>query len=355
MPLLVSLIFRKLTDADFFNINKPQGTETGGGGQSYIDISTSRVTLENWHEFFENIKERSGSSGPIWKFSVKSLRVDQRHQEVTIAQRRGTSVSIRSQKLQSRNSNRINAWNPDLAKFPKPRNPSIRGHIYNLVVYIARLDSGEYWAGWFHAGTPNLSWSMNDALNEMFNKNEGYLRLQGDVEFDKTDPEWPFRVVGNAPSETAENVEVDNENEELNSMFNQDEDIRPDATPRIREAVRKIRIRNTKAVKDLKKLYEGRCQVTGKSFTFKTTDGIYYSEAHHLIPLSLGGADNVYNIVIISPLVHRMLHYAKVTGLKLKNIKNNKLPIKINGKKYVIKWDPRHGRTVKKHSLTDSS
>ncbi|MCY4492215.1 MAG: HNH endonuclease, partial [Thaumarchaeota archaeon] len=73
----------------------------------------------------------------------------------------------------------------------------------------------------------------------------------------------------------------------------------------------------------------------------------YYSEAHHLIPLGEDGADNVSNIVILSPLIHRMLHYAKVDGLDLNKIKNNKLLIKINGVKHVITWHRDHAKTIK--------
>ena len=46
------IVFRYLTDADFFNINKPSGTEAGGGGQSYIDFPTSVISLDDWRRFF---------------------------------------------------------------------------------------------------------------------------------------------------------------------------------------------------------------------------------------------------------------------------------------------------------------
>jgi len=32
MQVVQSVVFRKITDADFFNINKPAGIEVGGGG-----------------------------------------------------------------------------------------------------------------------------------------------------------------------------------------------------------------------------------------------------------------------------------------------------------------------------------
>ncbi len=45
-----------------------------------------------------------------------------------------------------------------------------------------------------------------------------------------------------------------------------------------------------------------------------------------------------------------MMHYAKVDGLALENIKNDKLAIRINGVKHTITWHPDHAKTVKKFS-----
>ena len=75
--------------------------------------------------------------------------------------------------------------------------------------------------------------------------------------------------------------------------------------------------RNQKIVAALKALYGGRCQLTGDQFVFKKTDGELYCEAHHLLALGSGGADSPYNLVIVSPLIHRMFHYAEVSGLDL--------------------------------------
>ena len=69
-----------------------------------------------------------------------------------------------------------------------------------------------------------------------------------------------------------------------------------------------------------------------------------------MIPLGKGGADSVYNIVILSPLIHRMMHYAKIEDFVLKNIKNNKLPVRINGVKHTITWHHDHAKTVEKFS-----
>ena len=138
--------------------------------------------------------------------------------------------------------------------------------------------------------------------------------------------------------------------EDKNTKSYFDNDVIPtsDLPPKTRQSITTTRIRNASAVKKLKALYGNKCQVSGEKYAFKKTDGQYYSEAHHLIPLGRGGADSAYNIVILSPLIHRMMHYADVDKFALKDIRNNMLPIRINGVQYTIKWHPDHAKTVKK-------
>ena len=86
--------------------------------------------------------------------------------------------------------------------------------------------------------------------------------------------------------------------------------------------------------------------MTGEQFVFKKADGQLYCEAHHLVPLGAGGADSPYNLIVVSPLIHRMFHYAEVSGLDLSKIVDNKLPITINGETYTITWNPLHAAVV---------
>ena len=333
-----------MTNADFFNINKPKRTENQGGGQSYIDFSASAITPGNWEEFFKKIDKMDGGSGPKWKFEIYSLGTSGQKQQVTISQRRRSNFSIRSQKLHSRQANRVHAWNPNLTGFPKPDNPKQRSHIDDLHIYIARLDNGKFWAGWFHTNKPKPGWSTNDTLHKMFSKKEGYLEFNGDVIFDSQCKDWPFKT--QKDSETAPPTVPNRKKFHQEDIFFDEDEISQDASPKMKETIQKIRVRNYKAVKKLKALYENKCQVSGVKFTFKKKNGEYYSEAHHLIPLGEGGADSVRNIVILSPLIHRMMHHAKVEGLDLKNIKDNKLSITINDEKYIITWNPEHEKTI---------
>jgi len=340
MLLIESLVFRKLTDADYFNINKPPGMEEGGGGQSYIDISTSGVTPSNWEDFFKGVPKSIETTGPKWEVPIRSLGVDSGVQNVFIGQRRKTSVSIRRQKLDSRESNRIYAWKPNLTGFPEPSDPSVREPIENLCVYIAKLSDGDFWAGWFQKSEPESDWPTNESINKMFLDEEGYIKFSGDVYFDVSTPKWPFKL----SSTTTIIEDEDDVGEDI--LFNEDEISPEGIPPTVVETIRRVRKRNTKAVKKLKTLYEGKCQISGEKFTFKKRNGDLYSEGHHLIPLGKGGADSIYNIVVLSPLIHRMFHYAEVEEFDLNDIKDNKLTIIINEDDYTITWHPEHAKIV---------
>jgi 5-methylcytosine-specific restriction protein A len=124
------------------------------------------------------------------------------------------------------------------------------------------------------------------------------------------------------------------------------DDISGKITKEATKVVRNVLKRNKKAVGPLKILYHGQCQVTGKRYVFKKTDGRLYCEAHHLTPLGEGGADLPRNLIIVSPLIHRMFHYADVSGLDPDRIVDNKLKFKINRKPFTITWHPKHSESV---------
>lgn len=349
MQFVKNIIFRKLTTTDFFNINKPRNTERAGGGQSYIDFPISAITISNWCAFFKDVKQSSGRNGPSWTFPINSLGVNNRHQKITISQRRPASMSIRSQKLDSSEQNRVRAWMPNLTGFPKPINPKQRNPIYDLHIYIVKLDDGAYWAGWFHTSRPEHNWPMNESLNKMFTEDAGYIQFEDEVAFDSSDNTWPFRTMQN----NLDGISVTTSGKSMMEdeiFFDDDETPSYTTQPNVKQLIKTVRIRNAKAVKKLKALYRGVCQVSGEKYTFKKTNGEYYSEAHHLIPLGKGGADSTHNIVIISPLIHRMMHHARIEGIDLQNIKDNKLSFKINGVPYTLTWHPKHAKVVNEYT-----
>jgi hypothetical protein len=79
-----------------------------------------------------------------------------------------------------------------------------------------------------------------------------------------------------------------------------------------REVVRRIK-RNRRLVRDLKRLYEGKCQVCG--FTLEKSSGGRYCEAAHIKPISLREADLDVrdNVVILCPNHHKMLDHGAMS------------------------------------------
>jgi hypothetical protein len=58
----------------------------------------------------------------------------------------------------------------------------------------------------------------------------------------------------------------------------------------------------------------GKCEFCGTA-GFKTASGLLFLETHHIIPLSKGGADSIYNVVAICPNHHREAHYGQNTEI----------------------------------------
>lgn len=54
----------------------------------------------------------------------------------------------------------------------------------------------------------------------------------------------------------------------------------------------------------------GKCEFCGTN-GFKTASGLLFLETHHIIPLSNGGDDSIYNVAAICPNHHREAHYGQ--------------------------------------------
>jgi 5-methylcytosine-specific restriction protein A len=338
-----SIVFREMTYADFRHINKVGGEEEGGGGQSYIDFPTANVAVADWSTFL-GVPTGVGAQGrPFWDVQMNSLGLAQAT-SLKIFQRRAQSVSIASQKIYSRRANRVPSWHPNNG-FPDDYDPESE----KLVVYIIKTSEGQFWAGWFLKNNPPSHWFMKDSLKRMFEEPAGIIRFsdRGRVLFDTTKKEWPFYftatdVVNQIANDEA--IEEDLANEDVSpSLANIAQSHLP---PDVQERIIKIRKRNKTLVKNLKELYGNKCQISGETLTFVKKNGELYSEVHHLIQLGESGSDSYANAIVVSPLIHRMLHYAEVTGINIDNIQNNKLQIQINGHPYEITWHPDHAATV---------
>lgn len=342
-----SIVFRRVTYADFFNINKVGGEEQGGGGQSYIDFPVANISILDWRGFLGN-PTGTATQGPIWQFHVWSLGVQQQ-QVLKIYQRRTQSVSIAAQKLQSNRANRVIAWRPANG-FPTvfPTNES-------LVVYIIKTNDQQFWAGWFKETAIPSHWPINTSLKRMFEEQAGIIKFNSTsrVLINTDNVLWPFyfkavEVINQIVNEDA--IEEDLVNEDVSSKLADIES--SNLPPDVKQRIINIRKRNKAVVSNLKNLYESKCQISGEEFTFIKKNGERYSEVHHLISLGENGSDAYANAIVVSPLIHRMLHYAEVSAIDLNNIVDRKLPITINGVAYTITWHPDHISTVEQ-TLTD--
>ena len=345
------IIFRRLTAADFEHIHHVGSHYEGGGGQAYIDFPTKNVSLENWASFLGTPTELVSGGRPSWKFTVNSLGVI-KPILLKIYNRRTTSVSIASQKLESRQSNRIPSWHPNNG-FPTDYN----ARLLNLVVYLVKTYDDEYWAGWFLKSDTPKNWFVNKQLLQLFTEDSaGYVKIKGKVFLDTDNAEWAFY---SAPKFLENQDEIGYEKDL--ELLDDDTSVKLQTLSQIPEKVEfverifKIRKRNSQIVKQLKQLYEGKCQLTGEQFTFQKKDGELYSEVHHLIPLGEDGSDNYENMVVVSPLIHRMFHYASVSPIDLSQIKDHQLSININGSDYIITWHPEHSRVIEASLVEDTA
>ncbi len=383
--------YRYLTDADYFNIYKPSGTEIGGGGQTYIDFPVDNISIKEWNGFFHQVNGlviTKRAQGNCWKFPIYSIGAIGNKQNLEIYQRRKQSISISSQNINTRRSNRVEAWKP-ASGFPKPNNPNVRKTPRGLAICLVRTDANEIWASWFdpnaklvfnnntglhskiltidtpghHAGDA----SMLDlrAENVLIDETTGAFSIGTPVVVTTSAATTPVVTTSVAttpaattPAATTKAPQAPvkrkqkTEAEIVESLFAEDEETEEMARAKTMQTV-EVRERNKKAVAGLKQLYKNECQITGNQYAFVKKDGTKYSEVHHLVPLGEGGADKPINLVVLCPMLHRMLHYAEVEGIDLTKIVHDsdgsaQLKITINKKYYVITWHPEHAKLFQK-------
>lgn len=361
------IIYRYLTHADFFNINKPPGAEELGGGQSYIDFSTQRVERTDWDELFDGVKDVTKTNeihGPKWEFPVYSIGLTPSGQKARIFQRRPASIAVARQKLDTRDSNRIAAWSPDKG-FPIPRDRSARSECpIGLVVFFAKLQ-GRIWAGWFinqhNATQPVVCQELQKLVGHFIMPVPGASERQREGALKSRDtikslegllghPGLKSDKGGESPSTSVgfKYTEITDLSATSDS-YQLEEDVDNSCKPSY--SLVEVRKRNMKSVQKLKALYGNSCQLTGERFVFPKTDGVGYTEVHHLIPLGRGGADSPSNMVVLSAHMHRMLHYANVEGIDLGKIKKSRdggwtLDLTINGESFTMRWNQAHGKIV---------
>lgn len=363
MKIISKLIFRRLSPADFYHINKEPQQNSTGGGQSYIDIPTRNVPIHAWSEFLDVFQNLGDDEKPYWRVDISSVGL-KGSQIVTIGVRRSASVNIRSQKLHSDRSNRIRAWHPDLTDFPQApkhmtgaRDPRVIRICDGLLVMIAKTTDREYWAMWQDEKTNKEFVTVRNTLGPILENSAGLLEFDKPILLNNEDPKNPFCLESNSQIYIAQKSKTQTDRKKPKSYNNLTEQTDSDLARelfsadfstrrKISKKTQKIYSRNVVASRRLKLLYK-QCQITGNEFVFEKVNGEPYLEVHHLIPLGEGGADQPANLIVVSAHIHRMLHYGTVSEINIANVRDGKLNVKINGKNYIIKWHSDHERCVK--------
>ena len=186
----VSLIYRKITAAEF-NAISDIVVQDNGGGQTYIDFPKGSISDDELNEFFgygEPVRA-NGYTGFRWNFQVHSLSLDS-IQNAEISVRRASSNSLRNQTF----GNRISILEPSNG-FPSDEYDPNEDPI---IFYIIKNDNNEFWAGWFYRSEYTSDWFLTLELSKLFYKDCAYIKLECPISFDSSNREWPFVGVANS-------------------------------------------------------------------------------------------------------------------------------------------------------------
>lgn len=183
----VSLIFRKITTAEF-NAISDIVVQKNGGGQTYIDFPKGSISDEQMSSFLGVGNPTSSASydGFAWNFEVHSLYLGKTQNAEISVRRKGTN-SLRNQTI----GNRIAILEPEngfpLDNYNETSNP--------IIFYILKNDNDEYWAGWFYRNDYSSDWFLTLDLSIMFYKDCSYIQLNTPVDIDESNREWPFKGI----------------------------------------------------------------------------------------------------------------------------------------------------------------
>jgi len=142
-------------------------------------------------------------------------------------------------------------------------------------------------------------------------------------------------------------VRLANAEEDINSEL--DKELRNNSSPEISKRFKNASPKMVERVsrryergqegKEIKRLAGRKCQINqalGLSpLTFKKTNGEYYCEAHHVIPVSTGQKDTLHpsNVICVSADRHRQLHYGNA---KVVDIRDDEFEFLIDGETVIV-------------------
>lgn len=193
-----SILWRKITAGDFFNIERTrEAGPAGGGGQLYVDIPLGgSISLRDFGNFVGGSPlSDDDSAWPRFELQVFSASMPIATAPLLLTPRRGKNrrYRIANQNRQAPGGRRHPAWSADRG-FPKapndvasPTDPRMPDLSY-LKVFIARTDIGDFLAGYSNSATMPASWPRGIGLETLFEPNasvgaDGIVSIVGDIQF----------------------------------------------------------------------------------------------------------------------------------------------------------------------------
>lgn len=168
--------FKRVTNADFFNIEKTPGTTQGGGGMTYFDIpKTARDALFRFLR--REIPPPAGPFPPLTIPGVVAIGAPDRSAALAMSKNRDNDprYRIENQNRHMPGSQRHPAWSPELG-FPQAATPvtdaaSAEPFLTNgLRIFLVRAADGSNFAGFVEGHTRPTGWPA--ALDPMFTSND---------------------------------------------------------------------------------------------------------------------------------------------------------------------------------------
>ena len=179
MEIVDAILYKKINDGDMWNINRPQGTTPGGGGQSYINLSIDPKKLEKFMKFASTITPKpTADDRNEYTVEVKSIHDFSKIEILTFDPRGGgrSDCRITEQALYQK---RHPAWQPTETGFPTINANAISASTVttatNLKIFIVRTTAGNYYAGYINEATRPTNWPNSDFLNTMFTNANGII------------------------------------------------------------------------------------------------------------------------------------------------------------------------------------
>lgn len=199
-----SIFMRKVTQGDFWHIERGLGTgPTGGGGQTYIDIPLGGglPVVDLW-AFLGVPAPSSETPWPAKTIRVTTIGDTSQTADVEFASRgeRNSRYKISNQARQKPGNRRHPAWT-SARGFPKaPDDISSSGDsripdVTNLKVFVVKTVDGKYYAGFVNSPSIPAGWPQGFGLEKLFDASISATVLKPDSTLTREVPKLVRRIL----------------------------------------------------------------------------------------------------------------------------------------------------------------